>query len=307
MGKRNLSSRTHGPLYKPRYWLAWLVVAFLWLLGQIPVRFRSRISSSLARRLINSKSRRTRTIRRNISLCFPDLSEQDQSKLAEQNLAATLACFFDFLDLVWKPAGYFNDQCDVIGEEHLHRAIASGKPLLIVTGHFLSLVPSVIKLASLIPFNVVYRRMDNPVLQSQLFGRVIKKNNITAIHRKEIPHMLKTLKDQGVVLILPDQDFGTKRSTFVPFFGVSTATITSIPQYATATGANVLVFRSTRSGERSRMEIEPVLENFPSGDDQVDTQRWSDWLEDSIQQQPEDYLWLHKRFKTHPSGEAKRY
>jgi len=308
MGKRNLSSRVDDSHYAPRYWLSWLVVGLSWLLAKIPSALQRSISRGLARVLIKVRSSRTNTIRRNIELCFPDLSAQQQLELAEKNLASTILLLFDLLELIWGSPTNIKERGELHGEEHLQKAIDSGKPLIILAGHFNGFVLGFARLAQLLPYNVVYRRMDNPVLEAQLYQRATRKHAITTIHRKEITHMLTQLKDNGVVVIVPDQDFGKKRSIFIPFFGIQTATITAIPQYAAIAGANVLTLNNYRKeGGRYSVEIEPILENFPSGDDVADTQRWSDWLEESVRQQPEDYFWLHKRFKTRPEGQKKLY
>ncbi len=308
MGKRNLSSRVHDSHYAPRYWLSWLVVGFSWLLAKLPGALQRSLSRGLARLLLVTRSSRAKTIRRNIELCFPELSAQQQRALAEKNLASTVLLLFDLLDLIWSSPTSLEERGELSGEEHLRQAIDSGKPLIILAGHFNGFVLGFARLAQLLPYNVVYRRMNDPVLEAQLYQRATRKYPITTIHRKEISHMLSQLKDSGVVVIVPDQDFGKKRSVFIPFFGIQTATITAIPQYAAITGANVLTMNTYRQeGGRYRVEIEPVLENFPSGDDLADTLRWSEWLEDSVRRQPEDYFWLHKRFKTRPEGEAKLY
>ncbi|PCJ35204.1 MAG: lipid A biosynthesis protein [Cellvibrionales bacterium] len=308
MGKRNLSSRVNDSHYAPRYWLSWLVVGLSWLLAKLPGSVQRSFSNGLARLLIKIRSSRIKTIRRNIELCFPDLSAHQQRELAEKNLASTILLLFDLLDLIWNSSENIDKRGEFHGEEYLRAAIDSGKPLIILAGHFNGFILGFARLAQFFPYNIVYRRMDNPVLEAQLYQRVTRKHSITAIHRKEITHMLSRLKNKGVVVIVPDQDFGKKRSVFIPFFGIQTATITAIPQYAKIAGANVLTMNTYREeGGRYRVELEPVLDNFPSGDDVADTERWSAWLEESIRRQPEDYFWLHKRFKTRPEGEKRIY
>jgi|AZIJ01.1.fsa_nt_gi KDO2-lipid IV(A) lauroyltransferase len=308
MGKRNLSSRVNDSHYAPRYWLSWLVVGLSWVLSKIPGTLQRSLSRGLARLLIKIRSSRTKTIRRNIELCFPDLSAQQQLELVEKNLASTILLLFDLLALIWGSPEKIKQRGELRGEEHLKTAIDSGKPLIILTGHFNGFLLGFARLAQLLPYDVIYRRMDNPVLEAQLYQRATRKHPITTIHRKEISHMLRQLENNGVMVIVPDQDFGKKRSIFIPFFGIQTATITAIPQYAKSVDANVLTMNTYREeGGRYRVEIDPVLENYPSGDDVADTQRWSDWLEQSIRRQPEDYFWLHKRFKTRPEGEKKIY
>lgn len=308
MGKRNRSRRVNGSIYAPRFWPSWLAIGFSWLLAKLPKPFLHSLARGLALCLIKTSFSRTRIILRNIELCFPSLSAREQLKLAEKNLSSTILLFFDLLDIAWASPESIHQRADLTGETHLKEALKSDKPLILLTGHFNAFLLGLASLSSIHPLNVVYRRMDNPVLETQLYKHAASQYRATLIHRSETRRMLSKLKKQEPVLIMPDQDFGKKGSIFIPFFGIQTSTITTIAKYAAFADANVLTVNIYhKEGGRFGVDIEPVLENFPSGDDLADTQRWSDWLEQSIRKQPEDYFWLHKRFKTRPEGEKKIY
>ncbi len=294
-------------LLAPGYWPSWLLVSLTWLLAKLPAGAQRRIASALATRLADSRNSRCRIIRRNLELCFPELSAEQRHQLCRDNLHLTLQLAFDLLNLIWAPREKLLGNVRIQGRQHLDTALASGEPLLLVTGHFTTFLSSLAALSEIVPFHAVYRRMDNPVLEAQLYQRGTRRYPITTIHRKAIRQMLKELGSSGVVAILPDQDFGLNRGVFVPFFGIQTATITAIPQYAAQTDARVLLFSSWRDETGVVVNIEPMLEAFPSGDDVADTRRWSDWLEAQVRRHPANYFWLHKRFKTHPSDEADRY
>jgi KDO2-lipid IV(A) lauroyltransferase len=303
-----MSSEKFKPAYlHPKYWLSWLMVGFTWLLAQIPRPWQSGISDWVARRLVNSRNSRIRTIRRNIDLCFIEKSEAEREKLVVANLSSSMLMLFDLVNMVWQPATTHTEQVNVIGEDYLAQALSKNKPLLLVSGHFTPLFQACMKLALLRSYNAIYRRLDNPILESQLYQRGIQKYPITVIHRKDIRDMLAALAGGGTTLIVPDQDFGVKRGGFIPFFGIPTATISTIPQYASQTDANVLLFSCYREGDACVLKFEPVLDNYPSGDDMADTRLWSDWLEVKIREHPADYLWMHKRFKTRPEGEPSLY
>ena len=308
MGKRNRSRRQQGSLYAPRYWLSWLLVALMWLLSKIPGNVQRRLSSGLAHLLMKTRSSRINTIRRNIELCFPDLSTQQQVELAEKNLASTIQLIFDFVDVIWSSPESIYQRGDIIGEAHFREALNSGKPLILLAGHSTAFPLAFARLSQVHAFHSVYRPMDNPVFEAQLYQRATSKYPVTTISRRKIPRILKQLKSTGIVSIFPDQDFGKKSGIFIPFFGIPTATITAIPKYAAFADATVLPYSMYREDNgHYRIEFEPAFDNYPSGDDEADTQRWSDWLEKSIRQHPEDYFWIHKRFKTRPEGEAKIY
>lgn len=294
-------------LLAPRFWPSWLLVGLTWLLARLSSRSQQRIARWLAERLADSGNSRSAIIRRNLELCFPELAPEQRQQLTQEHLRSVLLLACELLDLIWSPRDKLLGRVSIRGREHLDAALAHNEPLLLVTGHFTPFIASLAALAEIVPFHAVYRRMDNPVLEQQLYQRGARKYPITTIHRKDIRHMLRELGSRGVVAILPDQDFGLDRGVFVPFFGIPTATITAIPQYAAQAGARVLLFSSWREGDGVVVDIEPVLDNYPSGDDIADTRRWSDWLEARVRAHPADYFWLHKRFKTHPPEEPDRY
>ena len=308
MGKRKRRKHTQGSLYAPYYWPSWLLVALMWLLSKLPGSLQRNLVRGLAHLLMKTRPSRIKTICRNIELCFPDLSRQQQLDLAEKNIISSLLLVFDFLDAIWASPESIYERGEIIGEAHFRKALDSGKPLILLSGHSTAFPLGFVRLAQIHPFYTVYRPMNNPVLESQIYQRAISNHPITSVSRNKVPRILKQLKNQGVVSIVPDQDFGKKSGVFIPFFGIQAATITAIPKYAAFADANVLPFSMYREENgRYRVEIEPALENYPSGDDEADTQRWSDWLERSIRKQPEDYFWLHKRFKTRPEGEKEIY
>ncbi|MBK6960471.1 MAG: lysophospholipid acyltransferase family protein [Gammaproteobacteria bacterium] len=294
-------------LFAPRYWPSWLAVGVTWLLGKLPLRGQRSLASWLADRLADSGNSRIAVVRRNLELCFPELSEPERRQLARDHLHSVVLLGFDLLNLIWGSRDKLLGTSRIEGREHLDAALAAGAPLLLVTGHFTTFLTALAALSEITPFHVVYRRMDNPVLEQQLYQRGARKFPLVPIHRKEIRRMLRELGESGVVAILPDQDFGLNRGVFVPFFGIATATITAIPQYAAQSGARVLLFSSWREGDGVVIKLEPMLEHYPSGDDVADTHRWSDWLEAQVRHHPADYFWLHKRFKTQPPGEPDRY
>jgi len=292
----------------PKYWLTWLVVVLSWLLASVPRSWQYGLSSWVANRLVSTGGRRISTIWRNIEQCFPNETDGYRHELVQANLKSSALMLFDLLNMVWRKPLDMTSTATVLGIEHLEEALAADKPLLLVTGHFTPIFQATTKLTTITPFNAIYRRLNNPVMEANLYQRGVEKYPINLFHRKDIRNMLEKLADNGTVFISPDQDFGVSRGAFVSFFGIPTATITTIPQYARQTNAQVMLFSAYRDEKNGAViEFEPVLENYPTDDDVADTQRWSDWLEEKIRLHPADYLWMHKRFKTRPDGEASFY
>ena len=115
-------------------------------------------------------------------------------------------------------------------------------------------------------------------------------------------------KSDAPFLYLPDQDFGRKDSVFVRFFGIQTATIAGLSRIAALTGAKVIPAIPTRQADGTvELRFYPAWENFPTNSPEADAQRMNDFIEARVREQPEQYYWLHKRFKTRPEGEAEFY
>jgi KDO2-lipid IV(A) lauroyltransferase len=107
----------------------------------------------------------------------------------------------------------------------------------------------------------------------------------------------------------PDQDQGIKDGAFIPFFGVPAATMTSVPRITQMTGAKVVpcITRLLPGAAGYVLTFYPAWENYPTGDDIADTRRMNEFIENRVREMPEQYFWLHKRFKTRPEGEERFY
>lgn len=155
----------------------------------------------------------------------------------------------------------------------------------------------------------MYRPHKNPVYDFvQRWGR--ERHSAGAIiARDDVRVMLRALKRGERVWYAPDQDYGIKRSVFAPLFGVSAATVTATAKFARAGNAQVIPFIQTRLPwcRGYELVIYPPLDDFPSGDEVADATRINQYVEARIREQPEQYLWTHRRFKTRPPGEAKLY
>ena len=140
-------------------------------------------------------------------------------------------------------------------------------------------------------------------------GRERHNADAHAIEREDVRGTLKVLRKGRAIWYAPDQDYGAKQSVFVPLFGVLAATVTATSKFAKLGRAQVIPMTQTRlaSGQGYLIKIEPPLQNFPGETDEQDCILLNQWIEQAIMQQPEQYLWAHRRFKTRPEGEAKLY
>ena len=290
----------------PRYWPAWLGIAGIYVMAWLPIALRIQLAKIIAWCLFHAVSSRRKVAQTNIRLCFPDLSSDQQRDLVRQTFFSNTLNFFETAHAWCRPVT--SVPFSVEGLEHYHSAAASGHGILVLSGHFGPIDILGALLIGKAEFSVVYRKHDN-ALFNYFMTRARERYSKSTIARKDMKGLLRELKSGGAIWYAPDQDYGRKASIFVPFFGVNTATITMTSKLAKAGKAIILPVSAYRTADHRGfvLTIEPPPSDMPSGDENADTLWINRWLENKIRQHPEQYLWLHKRFKTRPVGEASLY
>jgi KDO2-lipid IV(A) lauroyltransferase len=241
-------------------------------------------------------------------LCFPGLDGAQRRRLLRENVRATATGALELLRAWYAPAAALGGLAEVEGLEHLRAATASGRGVLLFGGHFThsELAARLLQEASGQPVHVVVRRNNNRCLEA-MFDGARRRAFAGTIAKKDVRGLLRTLSQGGVVAYSADQNF-TYQNAFVPFFGVAAATLTATPDLARRGRAAVLPFWFHRGHDgRYRLRIEPQWSGWPSNDPAADAARYMSELEQVVRQHPEQYLWVHRRFKTRPPGEASVY
>lgn len=297
-------------LLHPRFWLTWLGFAIWYLLVLLPYRWQLGLGWCLGQLLYRIPNSRCRIARRNLELCFPDKSPQQIELLLKRNMASTGMAFFETgMGWFW-PAWRLDRIYQAEGVEHLEEIQAQGQGILLVGFHWTHIDMGGKLLGRTYKVDGSYRPHANPVYDFiQRWGRERLTQKAVAIPRKDVRAMIKTLRNGRVLWYAPDQDYGRKHSIFAPFFGVNAATITATMQLVKVGRAKLVPYEQQRlaGGKGYRLKFHPPLEHFPSGDDLKDAERINSLVEQFILAQPEQYLWVHRRFKTRPEGEPSVY
>lgn len=292
----------------PRFWPLWLGMGLLWLVVQLPYRWLLALGRGLGGLMYHLAGSRRRIAARNLELCFPELSVGERQRLLRENFASTGMTFFEMAISWWWPVERLKRLGTVEGLEHLRQAEADGQGVILMALHFTTLEMGGALLCMQQDMYGMYRAHKNPLFDFiQRHGR--EQRLLGAIERDDVRGMLKVLRAGGVVWYAPDQDYGAQRSLFVPLFGVQAATVTATSKFARLGRARVVPFTQTRlaDGTGYKVTVHPALADFPGDSEEADCLRINQWIELAIRQQPEQYLWAHRRFKTRPAGEAKLY
>jgi Kdo2-lipid IVA lauroyltransferase/acyltransferase len=291
---------------KPRYWILWFWFALLWLITRLPFKAVYHLGRGLGLFVMKLAPSRRKIAARNLELCFPDKTPAEREHILRESFAGAGLTILES-GLVWWPYKKFADRVDINGFEHIEKLRAQGKPVLAFSLHNTPIEACLSTVSFHVPFNVLFRVNDNPCWEYIAYkGR--NRYNLRLLPRKQVKALLDFMQDGEVGLIVPDQDFGRKRSVFVPFFGIPTATVPSVTDFARQTDAAVVFINFYRKGPGGYgVDISEPLDNFPSGDEVADTARTNFITEQAVRKHPGDYLWHHRRFKTRPEGEPKIY
>lgn len=284
--------------------LEWLAAA----IARLPQRLLLALGSGLTFLLWPLLGKRRRYARINLALCFPQLEDAQRSRLLRDNLRATVTGALELLRAWYAPSTALVGLAQVEGLEHLQAATASGRGVLLFGGHFThsELAARLLAEASGQPVHVMVRRNNHRCLED-MFERARRRAFAGTVAKKDVRGLLKTLSRGGVVAYSADQNFNYQHA-FVPFFGVPAATLVATPELAERGNAVVLPFWFHRDAEgKYQLRIEPQWSGWPSGDPETDAARYMHELEQVVRQHPEQYLWVHRRFKTRPAGEASVY
>lgn len=302
-----MQEQHHHRFYMPRYWLLWLLLGLLYPVTRLPLNRQRRIGRRLGGILYVFGRSRRHIAGVNLRLCFPELSASRRHALLKRHFAlygvSIIECFASW----WSEPELINRHIEYTGLENFERALAEKRGILLLSGHFTTLEIGSRLLGQKIPFSGMYRRHKNLLFEHIMSEGRKRWINGRLYDRRDVRGMLKSLKAGNAIWYGPDHDYGRKHSIFVPFMGVTAATVTGTSRWARLTNAIVLPYFVERTQSGYHVRVLPQLENFPTHDQQADAIRINQIIEKQIRVSPENYLWTHRRFKTRPTGEPDLY
>lgn len=297
--------------FSPRYWPTWIGIFLFRAITRLPLRWRWRLGSWLGTLGFYVARSRRHIVETNLNLCFPNLNPEQRLQLVRENFRSSGISIIETA-FVWfqgpDKLAQHQTLVDIEGLEHLTNALGSGRGVLLLGMHMSTLDFCGALLDQVQPFDVMYRRNKNKLLEAVMTkGR--EQHFDSAIERREVRRVIRRLREGAAVWYGPDQDYGRKHSVFAPFFGHEAATITATARIVNMTGAAVVVFSHYRNLEtgRYRIVLSKPLENFPVQDDIDNCTTVNRIIEAAIKLAPEQYWWVHRRFKTTPEGTPRPY
>ena len=290
--------------------LSQFAVSVLWLLHFLPRPLLAALGSGIGSLFFIIGSRRRRIVETNLTLCFPELDDGARKTLAKAHFRALGQSLVERSLLWWSPPEHLRQLIRVEGEEKIHALLQAGKPVIMLAPHFIGLDAGGVALAMRFDALSIYSTQKNKVFDALLYrGRKRFRDQMLLSRQDGALSTIKAMRSGRPFYYLPDMDFGRRDSIFVPFFGVQAATITGLSRLARAAKATVLftVTRRLPGSQGYVLEIGDPWPDFPTENVEADTQRMNSAIEAIIRTMPEQYYWVHRRFKTRPENEPGIY
>jgi KDO2-lipid IV(A) lauroyltransferase len=263
----------------------------------LPYALQMRLGRALGTLLHRLPLAWIRIARRNIDLCLPELDQEARRKLVAEHCASLGMALFETANTWWSSDARILARADIVGLEHLQKALQAGHGAIMIGGHFTTIEVATRILSAVVPMSAVYRPPKDPVLARAMLASFERHG--VPIAYDDIRAMIRVLRKNGVVWYAPDQSYRNKGAAMVDFFGIPAATTTATSRLAQISGAAVLTYFPERLPGNTgyRVTIGAPFDNFPSGDPVADVQRFTRLLEAHIRRVPDQYFWVHRRFK----------
>ncbi len=284
-------------LWAPRYWPTWIGLGVMRAVEPLPYALQMRLGTALGALIRRLPLAWIRIARRNIELCLPELDAAARKRLLAKHCASLGMALFETANTWWSSDARILARAEIVGLQHLKEALAAGNGAIMIGGHFTTIEVATRILSAVVPMSAVYRPPKDPVLAGAMLASFERHG--VPIAYDDIRAMIRVLRKNGVVWYAPDQSYRNKGAAMVDFFGIPAATTTATSRLAQISGAAVLTYFPERlpGNKGYRVTIGAPFDNFPSGNPVKDVERFTRLLEAHIRRVPDQYFWVHRRFK----------
>ena len=292
--------------FAPKYYLTWLALFGFWLLSHLPFSIQRLLSYVFGFVLYYLLSKRRYIAKTNIDLCFPKKTPQARKTLLKAHFNTLGMSIVATANSFYLSTKRTRQVCVIKGGEYLAQAKANNQAIILLTGHFTPMMFANAMITKCGEIAAIFRPQDNQLFDQAMRQNLTKKG-MKMVSSKDTKNIIRTLNSKIPVWYAHDQDLGKDKSVFAPFFGIDTATITATAKLAKISNAVVLPVLLYCDKHRYVFEFSPALSHYPSDNELADATVTNAVLEAQINQVPAQYFWIHKRFKTRPSGQKSFY
>ena len=280
---------------------------FMRLLARLPLPVLRALGAGLGRLLYALARRRRHIALVNLRLCYPDWSDARLHDVARRSFVLFSQAFFDRAWLWHAPPAVVRQRLRITGATN---DLTRPGAVVMFAPHFYGMDAGGSAVMDQIerPACTIYSTQSNPAVDAWMRAGRLRFGQATLLSRQDgVKPIVRALREGKMLYLLPDMDLGPQESIFVPFFGIPTATVPSLPRFAKLGGARVVPVVTRLVPDGYEVRVHPAWQSYPSDDVRADTARMNAELQTWIDAMPEQYYWVHKRFKTRPPGEPPVY
>jgi KDO2-lipid IV(A) lauroyltransferase len=276
-------------------------------LGYLPLSWLRALGSGLGALLLVAIPSRRRIVQTNLRVCFPHLSDAERDALTRQTFVYFAQAWLDRSWLWHRSAACVQSRVQLSGEV---AALSDATPTVLFAPHFMGLDVGWTALTMNLPlhFTTIFTPQSNAAVDAWVAKGRQRFGTVRLFRREDgVKPIVAALRQNELLYLLPDMNFGANESIFVPFFGEQAATVPSLSRFAKLGRARVVpvITRMTEAGYE--VVVHPAWNDFPTEDAEADTAAMNQRLEGFINAMPAQYFWVHKRFKTRPPGAPELY
>ena len=290
----------------PKYFLTWILILLMRVGVFVPFRLQVFFGKIIGKLIYPLMTELRKTAYSNISNCFPDKKQPQVTLLVKQHFEAIGISLFETANAFFASDKKIKKMLIIVNEQHFTEALKKEGGIILLCSHFMPLMLG--SRALLIKHTIanIYRPQNNKLFDKVMVKGYLK-NGAVMIKSTDTRSIMKAINNSLPIWYAPDQDLGRKNSVFAPLFGIQTATALATSRLAKNNNTRVIPYSFVRTKHGYEMSFDKPLKNYPSGDAIKDASETNQILERKILKNPEQYLWIHRRFKTRPEGEENFY
>jgi len=290
----------------PKYFLTWILILLMRVGVFVPFRLQVFFGKIIGKLIYPLMTELRKTAYSNVSNCFPDKKQPQVTLLVKQHFEAIGISLFETANAYFASDKKIKKMLIIVNEQHFTEALKKEGGIILLCSHFMPLMLG--SRALLIKHIIanIYRPQNNKLFDKVMVKGYLK-NGAVMIKSTDTRSIMKAINNSLPIWYAPDQDLGRNNSVFAPLFGIQTATASATSRLAKNNNTRVIPYSFIRTKHGYEMSFDKPLKNYPSGDAIKDASETNQILEKQILKNPEQYLWIHRRFKTRPEGEENFY
>jgi KDO2-lipid IV(A) lauroyltransferase len=293
----------------PKYWLYWIGIFLLWLLSLLPLPLLAPLGRAMGSLFYRFAGRRAHIARRNLELCFPEMPADEREMLMKQHFRVLGQAILGIGINMAASKKRLQRLVKMRNRHYYDEAVAAGRPVILLAPHFVAMEIAGLVLSSERRMLSMYQTIRNPLIDYLVRKGRGRFGGIMVERKSDMRRVVKMVREGAPFYYLPDQDPGSGDKIFANFFGIPTAVTPGLSRFAQLCKAVVIpcMTKILPGGQGFEVIFYPPFEDFPSADPVRDATVMNACIEQGVRVMPEQYFWVHRRFKSRPEGEPGLY